>query len=228
MDDIQQLHQIATQMLEKLEPGQRRRMLFRMSMEMRRPNQRRMTRQVAPDGSLWEKRKPRPKAKPATRPAKFLYPSGGVGEPRVVDMRSWIGRGDYLVGFDREAEGLRTFERAKIIKWITPEGVAGSDGEATARRAPRAKQMFRGLRSGRHLRAGADADGGWIEFTQRASRIALIHQEGRRDRVSPDGPEIDYPQRELIGFGREDEARLLNLFIDEAGDALGWGRRAGV
>ena len=48
-----------------------------------------------------------------------------------------------------------------------------------------------------------------------------------RDQVAPDGPEIDYPQRELIGFAPSDEAMLLNAFIDHAGDALGWGRRAG-
>lgn len=225
MDDLHHLHQLAEQMLDKLQPGQRRRMLFRMAMEMRRANQRRMARQVAPDGSAWEKRKGRPKSKPATRPARFLYPSGGVGEPRVVDMRSWIGRGDYLVGFDREAGGLRTFERAKIVRWITPIGSAGSDGDPAPRSKARAAQMFRGLRSGRHLKAGADADGGWIEFTQRASRIALIHHDGRRDRVAPDGPEVDYPKRELIGFGSDDEARLVNMFIDEASDALGWGRR---
>lgn len=227
MDDLHHLHQLAEQMLDKLQPGQRRRMLFRMAMEMRRANQRRMSRQVAPDGSAWEKRKGRPKAKPATRPARFLYPSGGFGEPRVVDMRSWIGRGEYLVGFDREAGGLRTFERAKIVRWITPIGSAGSDGDPAPRSKARPAQMFRGLRSGRHLKAGADADGGWIEFTQRASRIALIHHDGRRDRVAPDGPEVDYPKRELIGFGSDDEARLVNMFIDEASEALGWGRRSG-
>lgn len=226
MDDLQHLHQLAEQMLEKLEPGQRRRMLFRMAMEMRLANQRRMSRQVAPDGSAWEKRKARAKAKASARPARFLYPSGGTGEPRLVDMRSWIGRGTYLIGFDREAEGLRTFERAKIIKWITPEGSAGADGDPTPRPRSRPAQMFRGLRSGRHLKAGADGDGGWVEFTQRASRIALIHHDGRRDRVAADGPEVDYPKRELLGFGRDDEVRLVNLFIDEASEALGWGRRA--
>lgn len=226
MDDLNHLHQLAEQMLDKLQPSQRRRMLFRMAMEMRRANQRLMARQVAPDGSAWEKRKGRPKAKPATRPARFLYPSGGFGEPRVVDMRSWIGRGDYLVGFDREAGGLRTFERAKIVRWITPIGSAGSDGDPAPRSKVRPAQMFRGLRSGRHLKAGADADGGWIEFTQRASRIALIHHDGRRDRVAADGPEVDYPKRELIGVGSDDEARLVNMFIDEASDALGWRRRS--
>lgn len=225
MEDLHHLHQLAEQMLEKLQPGQRRRMLLKMAMEMRRTNQRRMTRQVAPDGSPWEKRKPRSKAKPATRPARFLYPSGGFGEPRVVDMRSWIGRGDYLVGFDREAGGLRTFEKAKIVRWITPIGSAGSDGDPTPKSKARPPQMFRGLRSGRHLKAGADNEGGWIEFTQRASRIALIHHDGRRDRVAADGPEIEYPKRELIGFGNGDEARLLNMFIDEVSDALGWERR---
>lgn len=227
MDEIQHLHKIAETLLEKLQPVQRRRMLFRMAMEMRRTNQRRMASQKAPDGSSWEKRKRQAKAKPAARPARFLYPDGGSGAPRLVDMRSWIGRGEYLVGFDREAGGLRTFQKSKIIKWVTPAGSAGADGDPVPKRRARSAQMFRGLRSGKHLKAGADQNGGWIEFTQRASGIALVHHEGLRDRVVENGPEVDYPRRELIGFGREDETRLLNLFIDEAGAALDMGRRAG-
>ena len=232
-EDLEQLHSIASSMLEFLEPGQKRRMLRTMARDMRTANQRRQKRQQGPDVAAWAKRKARAGQKPANRPTRFLYPSGGVGEPRVVEMRSWIGRGDMIIGFDREADGLRTFRKDKVIKWLPAEGSADPGGLPASIRAGRgrvrrgADAMFRGLRSNRWQRAGADADEAWVQFAGRAARIAGVHHYGGRDRVSDDGPEVDYPERQLIGFGSGDEAMILNRFIDAAGDALGWGRRAG-
>lgn len=230
-EDLQQLHNIAASILELFEPAQKRRFLRQMATRIRTANQKRMARQVAPDGSRWEGRKRPARVKPANRAVKFLYPSGGVGEPRLVEMRSWIGRGAIIIGFDRQADGMRSFLKDKVIKWITPEGAADPAGlppEATrAGGRSRARALFRGLRSSRWLKAGVDQDAAWIEFTERASRLALIHHYGGRDRVAPGGPEIEYPRRELIGFSGGDESMILNAFIDEAGDAMGWGRRAG-
>lgn len=232
-DDLDQLHGIAASVLDALDAPARRKLLRRLSLDMRRVNQRRMASQKSPEGAPWEKRKPRPVQQAATRPVRFLYPSGGSGEPRLVDMRSWIGRGDMVIGFDREADGMRTFRKDKIIRWVTAEGQADAEGMPAAERGGRgrvrrrAQSMFRGLRSGRWFKSGADPDSAWVEFTERASRIARIHHYGLRARVAPDGPEVDYPERELIGFAPSDEARILNAWIDHAGDALGWGRRAG-
>lgn len=232
-EDLAQLHEIAAACLAALEARARTRLLRRMSGDIRRVQQRRMAAQRAPDGSSWPERKPRRTAKPATRPVRFLYPSGGSGPPRLVDMRSWRQQGQMMVGFDREADGLRTFKKSRVIRWLPPEGQAETSIEASGARGVRGKvrqtsePMFRGLRSSRWLKAGADTESAWVEFTSRASRFARVHHYGERDQVAPDGPEIDYPQRKLIGFAPSDEALLLNAFIDHAGDALGWGRRAG-
>lgn len=207
-----------------------RRFLRNMAGRIRTLNQRRMARQTAPDGSRWEPRKRPAKAKPANRPVRFLYPAGGSGEPRLVDMRSWRADGPILIGFDRQADGLRSFLKDKVTRWITPEGTAESSLPAGAARSTgrsRGAALFRGLRTARWLKAGSTQDEAWVGFTERASRLALIHHYGRRDQVAPGGPEIDYPQRELIGFGPAEEAMILNSFIDEAGEALGWSRRGG-
>lgn len=232
-EDLQQLHGIASSMLEFLEPAQRRRLLRAVARDMRAANQRRQMRQQAPDGSPWAARRKRAGAKPANRPTKFLYPSGGFGAPRVVEMRSWIGRGPMIVGFDREADGIRTFRKDKVIRWLPADGSADPGGLPNSIRAGKgrvrrgADAMFRGLRSPRWQRAGADADEAWVQFAGRAARIAGVHHYGGRDRVSDDGPEADYAARPLVGFGAGDEAMILNRFIDGAGDALNWGRRAG-
>lgn len=228
-EDLDQLHALAASMLELIEPGQRRTYMRAMATEIRKVNQRRMTAQRAPDGTAWAKRKARARQKPATRPVRFLYPSSGVGEPRLVDMRSWIGRGDMIIGFDREADGLRTFRRDRVIRWITAEGSAEGADIEPARKASRGKSpnMFRGLRSNRYLKIGATEDEAWAEFTGRAGQLARVHHDGGRDRVSPDGPEVDYTARPLLGFSQTDEAYILNRFIDRVGDAMGWSRRNG-
>lgn len=235
-DDLLQLHNLAASVLELLSPSQRRTFLRRLSFDIRRVNQRRMARQQAPDGTAWPKRKSRPQQAAATRPTRFLYPSGGGGEPRLVQMRSWKPDGPMVIGFDIEADGLRTFRKDKVIKWLPAEGSAdpaglpdgvgkGRGGKGRVRR--RAETMFRGLRSSRFLRTGATTEQAWVEFTSRASGLAEIHHFGLRDRVALDGPEVDYPARELLGFAPNDERWILNNFIDHAGDALGFGRRAG-
>ncbi|MFN3931618.1 MAG: phage virion morphogenesis protein [Brevundimonas sp.] len=228
-EDLQQLHSVASSMLEFLEPRVRARLLRTLARDLRTGNQRRQARQVGPDGEAWEKRKARAEQAPASRATRFLYPSGGGGEPRLVDMRSWRGNGTYLIGFDREADGLRTFRKDKVIRYITAEGAAEPGGmpPRAGQRRIKAQAMFRGLRSARWQKAGADGDGAWVQFAGRAARIAAIHHHGGRDRVTPGGPEADYPERRLLGFGANDEAMVINRFIDAAGDALGWGRRAG-
>lgn len=225
-EDLAQLHTLASSMLELLEPGQRRTYLRAMAGDIRKTNQARMARQVAPDGSPWAKRKPRGRQKPATRAVRFLYPSGGMGAPRLVDMRSWIGRGDMMIGFDREADGLRTFRKDRVIRWITAEGSAETGDVPTTKRKARGASMFRGLRSSKYLKQGSGDEEAWIEFAGKAARLARVHHYGLRDRVAIDGPEADYPERPLIGFAPSDEAKILNSFIDRVGDSLGWGRRA--
>lgn len=228
-EDLDQLHSVASSMLEFLEPAQRSRLLRSLARDLRTANQRRQARQVGPDGEAWAKRKARTEQAAASRATRFLYPSGGVGDARLVDMRSWRGNSAYLIGFDREADGLRTFRKDRVIRYLSAEGGAEPGGmpPRAGKRRIRANAMFRGLRSPRWQKAGADQDGAWVEFAGRAARIAAIHHHGLRDRVSEGGPEADYPERPLIGFGPTDEAMVLNRFIDAAGDALGWGRRAG-
>lgn len=227
--DLLQLHDMASALLQVLEPGPRNRLLRRMAVDIRRANQRRMARQKAPDGTAWEPRQPRRQAEPVIQPKRFLYPSGGTGEPRLVFMRSWRPDGHTLIGFDQEADGIRTFVRKKVIAWLPAEGEGGGpDAPPVPRGRGRRKgqTMFRGLRSSRYLRTGAGSDAAWVEFAGKAEQIALIHHEGRRDQVAADGPEVDYPERPLLGFSPADERWILNSFIDQAGSALGWSPRA--
>lgn len=209
-------------LLDRLSPGERSRLLRKAAQMLRRSQQQRIRAQVAPDGAPWPKRKPRQQQKPASRAIRFLYRKGG-GEERLVDMRSWTRRGNQLTGFDREADGLRTFRADRIARHLPAEGGADPGALAGSIRGGRggvkrkAAAMFSKLRTASHLKAGATPDEAYVQFTARASRLARIHHFGMKDRVVPDGPETQYPQRELLGFSQADDEAILALIAEDLG-----------
>ena len=209
-------------LLDRLSPGERSRLLRKAAQMLRRSQQQRIRAQVAPDGAPWPKRKPRQQQKPASRAIRFLYRKGS-GEERLVDMRSWTRRGNQLMGFDREADGLRTFRADRIARHLPAEGGADPGALAGSIRGGRggvkrkAAAMFSKLRTASHLKAGATPDEAYVQFTARASRLARIHHFGLKDRVVPDGPETQYPQRELLGFSQADDEAILALIAEDLG-----------
>ena len=204
--------------LDRLSAGERSRLLRRAAFALRRSQQKRIQAQVAPDGTPWPKRKPRQDQKPASRAIRFIYRKGD-GE-RLVDMRSWVRRGNMLTGFDREADGLRTFRADRIARHLPAEGgadpgpIAGTIRGRKGGVKRKAKAMFAKLRTGAHMQAGATTDEGYVQFTTRASRLARVHHFGLKDRVVPDGPETQYPQRELLGFSQADDEAMLAMLIE--------------
>lgn len=217
-DQIAVYREAVSTYIERLTSKERSRLLRRAAFELRRSQQKRIRAQVGPDGAPWPKRKPRKEQKPASRPIRFLYRRGD--SERLVDMRSWVRRGNMLTGFDREAEGIRTFRADRISRHLPAEGGADPGpmtGVIRGRRGGvrrKAAAMFVKLRTAAHLRAGATPDEAYVEFAGRASKLARIHHFGLKDRVVPDGPETDYPQRELLGFSQADDEAMLSLLLD--------------
>lgn len=211
--------------LQSLETGERKQLLRRMAHTLRRSQVRRITAQTAPDGAPWERRKPRKEHKAISRPIRFLYMKGG--ETRVAEMRSWRRDGPMVIGYDKEAEGIRTFRRDRISRHLPPEGggmdpgaLDGTIWNAKGALKPVARKMFLKLKSARNLTVNASAAAAWIEFTGRAGRLAAIHHYGLRDRVAPGGPETDYPQRELLGFSQEDNEAMLDMLLQHVARPL--------
>jgi phage virion morphogenesis protein len=68
--------------------------------------------------------------------------------------------------------------------------------------------MFTKLRTARWLRATGTADAAEVGFAGRVARIARAHQEGLRDRATPEAPEVRYPRRALLGFTPADRAMI--------------------
>lgn len=219
-DELAIYKEAVSGLLERLSPRDRSRLLRKAAHLLRRSQQRRITAQVGPDGSPWPERKQRTDPKPASRAIRFLYRRPGA-DPRLVDMRSWTRRGNMLTGYDREAEGVRTFRADRISRHLPAAGSADPGalgGSIRGRRGgvkKKARAMFSRMRTASHLKAGATPDEAWVEFTSRASRIARVHHFGLKDRVAPGGPETRYPQRELLGFSQEDDEAVLALIVEE-------------
>lgn len=120
------------------------------------------------------------------------------------------------------AQALRRSQQQRILTQRNPDGTAYAPRKARQLRgkAGRIKaraKMFTKLRTARYLKARGTADEAVVSFAGRISRIARVHQFGLRDRAERGAPDVQYPQRELLGFTDADleivRDHLLNLLV---------------
>lgn len=222
-EEIRKLEILVAGVIHQLEPGPRSQLLRKMAHALRASQSKRIQAQRDPDGVAWTPRKPQKRPRVAPRPIRFLYRKPGAAEPRVADLKSWRRDGPYITGFDREAEAIRTFQRSRIIRHLPAEGTADPGAIPSDLRGKkgqirkRALRMFDKMRRAPHLRYGASPTQAWVDLTDRAARIAKVSQFGLKDRVVPDGPEVQYPQRIILGFSIEDREAMLDVALAHVG-----------
>lgn len=218
--ELKALEAVLSGLVEQATPAQRSALTRKMAHALRNSQARRMRAQRDPEGEAWTPRKKRPRDQRANRPIRFLYRKPGASEPRVADLRSWRKEGPYIIGFDREADAIRTFMRARIVRHLPPIGTADpgkldSDLRGKSGRIRKsAAAMFEKMRSPRHLKQGSTPTSAWVAFTDRAERIARVSQFGLKDKVAPKGPEVRYPQRVLLGPSLEDREAMISLAVE--------------
>lgn len=103
------------------------------------------------------------------------------------------------------AQALRRSQQQRILTQRNPDGTAYAPRKARQLRgkAGRIKaraKMFTKLRTARYLKTRGTADEAVVSFAGRISRIARVHQYGLRDRAERGAPDVQYPQRELLGL----------------------------
>lgn len=216
--DLAELERIAGALLRATAPPERRRMLRAMAKDLQRAQSARIGRQQNPDGSAYVPRKTKPAPRPGNYAVKFLYPKGAA-EPRLVLMKSWAHEGNLLTGYDVEAGGIRSFFWDKVDRWLPLEPEEQNKGGGKYRRQGgiRRAAMFRKLRNGRNLRAGASDREAWIGFAGRVSEIASVSQEGLMDRPSAKAKPVRYPRRELLGLTYREAGAMLDLLLRHIG-----------
>ncbi|MHA0900769.1 phage virion morphogenesis protein [Enterobacter ludwigii] len=101
------------------------------------------------------------------------------------------------------AKELRKSQQQRIKQQKAPDG---SPYQARKRQPLRAKTgrikraMFQKLRTSRYMKATGRENSAVVEFTGKVQRIARVHQYGLKDRPNPHAKDVQYPERQLLGF----------------------------
>ncbi|MEB8178774.1 phage virion morphogenesis protein [Enterobacter hormaechei] len=114
------------------------------------------------------------------------------------------------------AKQLRTAQQQRIKQQIAPDG---SPYQARKRQPLRAKKgrikraMFQNLRTNRYMKASGRENGAVVEFTGKVQRIARVHQYGLKDRPNAHAQDVQYAERQLLGFSQADKQLVETLTI---------------
>lgn len=115
------------------------------------------------------------------------------------------------------AKQLRTAQQQRIKQQKAPDG---SPYQARKRQPLRAKQgrikraMFQKLRTNRYMKASGRENGAVVEFTGKVQRIARVHQFGLKDRPNAHAQDVQYAERQLLGFSQTDKQRIESLIVE--------------
>ncbi|QMB05606.1 phage virion morphogenesis protein [Citrobacter freundii] len=115
------------------------------------------------------------------------------------------------------AKKLRRSQQQRIKQQKAPDG---TQYQARKRQQLRAKKgrikraMFQKLRTSRYMKASGRSDAAVVESTGKVQRIARIHQYGLKDRPNPHAQDVQYPERQLLGFSQSDELLIERAIIE--------------
>ncbi|MCV6588933.1 MAG: phage virion morphogenesis protein [Marinobacterium sp.] len=205
MATLKALETWAAPLLNKLSESERRKLAHTIALRLRKSQRERIRRQQDPTLGRYAARKEQ--QRPRNRPLRFMYD----GTSRVAELKSYVKRGGYITGFDVEADDIRTFKESLISRYMPPLHTTQSGFRQ--KRGTIRRKMFKGIVANRHLKtrhSGAEVS---VGFFGEVARIARVHQFGERDRVSHNGPEVDYEQRELLGFTDDDLDMIRDLLV---------------
>lgn len=114
------------------------------------------------------------------------------------------------------AKELRKSQQQRIKQQKAPDG---SPYKARKRQPLRAKKgrikraMFQTLRTSRYMKASGRENSAVVEFTGKVQRIARVHQYGLKDRPNVHAQNVQYHERQLLGFSQRDVRLIENLVI---------------
>ncbi|WP_151713570.1 phage virion morphogenesis protein [Acinetobacter bereziniae] len=111
---------------------------------------------------------------------------------------------------------LRRSQQQRISAQLNPDG--SNYVPRRLRQGNRIRnKMFSKLRTFRYLRNFSNADKVSVGFLNNVVFVARIHQEGLPGRVDKNGPVINYPKRELLGFTDSDLKMIENSVLKHLG-----------
>lgn len=118
------------------------------------------------------------------------------------------------------AKELRRSQQQRIKQQKAPDGTPYQVRKRQPLREKRGRikrAMFQKLRTSRYMKASGRNDAAVVEFTGKVQRIARVHQFGLKDRPNPHSGDIQYPERQLLGFSQENKKFITDLVINHYG-----------
>lgn len=118
------------------------------------------------------------------------------------------------------ARTLQSSQSARIARQQDPDGQPYAarkeqpKGRLRRKGTIKRKAMFRKLRNGSNLKAGATDTEAWVGFSGRAAQIAHVHQEGLEDVPSKGRKPVRYARRILLGDTEADRQQLLDILFE--------------
>lgn len=113
------------------------------------------------------------------------------------------------------ARNLRRSQSQRITAQKNPDGspFAPRKPQLRSKKGKIRRQMFRKLRTARYMKGKGDGQGATISFLSSVRHMAAVHQYGLRDRVNRYGLEVDYAQRQLLGFSQQDYLQIQSIIM---------------
>ncbi|ENQ3208126.1 phage virion morphogenesis protein [Enterobacter hormaechei] len=114
------------------------------------------------------------------------------------------------------AKELRKSQQQRIKQQKAPDG---SPYQARKRQPLRAntgrikRAMFQKLRTSRYMKATGRENSAVVEFTGKVQRIVRVHQYGLKDRPNAHAQEVQYAERQLLGFSQSEMQLVEELVI---------------
>lgn len=115
------------------------------------------------------------------------------------------------------ARELRRSQQQRIRQQQNPDGTPFAPRKKQPQRSKKGRikrsAMFGKIRTARYLRLSSDVNRIGLSFTGRIGRIARVHQYGLRDRPAAGQKQVQYDQRQLLGFSAADRQMIEDLLI---------------
>ena len=115
------------------------------------------------------------------------------------------------------AKELRKSQQQRIKQQKAPDGTPYQERKRQPLRAKKGRikrAMFQKLRTSRYMKASGRSDAAVVESTGKVQRTARIHQYGLKDRPNPHAQDVQYPERQLLGFSQSDELLIERAIIE--------------
>lgn len=114
------------------------------------------------------------------------------------------------------AKELRRSQQQRIKQQKAPDGTPYQVRKRQSLRAKKGRikrAMFQKLRTSRYMKATGRDNSAMVEFVRKVQRIAQIHQYGLKDRPNPHSHYVQYSERQLIGFNKNNLQDIENIIV---------------